>query len=138
MRSGVHLAAPAKPADSASALALLPKLLSRPDMTPAMQVQLQRIAALGAAYGRDPASVAAFDQLPDSSVDNDVREWRVRAALWAGDYPKALAWIQEMPSSLSSQPRWVYWRARSVAATSGSEAAAPLYEQLAGLRDFSG
>jgi soluble lytic murein transglycosylase len=125
-------------ADSVSALALLPKLLSRPDVTPVMQTQLQRIAALGAAYGRDSAAVAAFDQLPDSTVDNDVREWRVRAALWAGDYQKALAWIEEMPSALSSQPRWVYWRARSVAATSGSEAAAPLYEQLAGLRDFYG
>jgi len=125
-------------ADSVTALALLPKLLSRPDMTPAMQAQLQRIAALGAAYGRDPAAVAAFEQLPDSSVDNDVREWRVRAALWAGDYAKALAWIEEMPSTLSSQPRWAYWRARATEATSGSEAAAPMYAQLAGLRDFYG
>jgi soluble lytic murein transglycosylase len=124
--------------DAASALALLPRLLSRPDMTPAMQAQLQRIAALGAAYGRDSAAVAAFDQLPDSSVDNDVREWRVRAALWAGDYAKALAWLEEMPATLSSQPRWVYWRGRAVEATSGSEAAASIYAGLAGLRDFYG
>jgi soluble lytic murein transglycosylase len=125
-------------ADSSSALALLPKLLARPDMTPALQARLQRTAAMGAAYGRDSAAIAAFDVLPDSSVDNDVREWRVRAALWAGDYEKALAWINEMPPTLSSQPRWRYWRARSVAATSGSEAAAPLYADLAGLRDFYG
>jgi soluble lytic murein transglycosylase len=125
-------------ADSVSALALLPRLLSRPDMTPVVQIQLQRIAALGAAYGRDSAAVAAFDQLPDSSVDNDVREWRVRAALWAGDYAKALAWIGEMPGTLASQPRWVYWRARATEATSGSEAAAPIYTELAGLRDFYG
>jgi len=125
-------------ADSSSALALLPKLLSRSDMTSAMQVQLQRIAALGAAYGRDPAAVDAFDQLPGSTVDNDVREWRVRAALWAGDYAKALAWIDEMPPALSSQPRWLYWRARSVEATSGRDAAAPIYGELAGLRDFYG
>jgi soluble lytic murein transglycosylase len=125
-------------ADSSAALALLPKLLARPDMTPVMQARLQRIAALGAAYGRDSAALAAFDVLPDSSVDNDVREWRVRAALWAGDYRKALAWIDEMPSTQSSQPRWRYWRARAVAATSGSEAAAPLYADLAGLRDFYG
>jgi soluble lytic murein transglycosylase len=125
-------------ADSVSALALLPKLLARPDMTPAMQVKLQRTAAMGAAYGRDSAAIAAFDVLPDSSVDSDVREWRVRAALWAGDYQKALAWIDEMPPTQSSQPRWRYWRARSVAATSGSEAAAPLFADLAGLRDFYG
>ena len=125
-------------ADSESALALLPKLLARPDMTPATQVKLQRTAAMGAAYGRDSAAIAAFDVLPDSSVDSDVREWRVRAALWAGDYQKALAWIDEMPPTQASQPRWRYWRARSVAATSGNEAAAPLYADLAGLRDFYG
>jgi soluble lytic murein transglycosylase len=93
---------------------------------------------MGAAYGRDSAAIAAFDVLPDSSVDNDVREWRVRAALWAGDYQKALAWINEMPATLLSQPRWRYWRARSVEATSGSEEAAPMYADLAGLRDFYG
>ncbi len=125
-------------ADSESALALLPKLLARPDMTPVMQAKLQRTAAMGAAYGRDSAAIAAFDVLPDSSVDSDVREWRVRAALWAGDYQKALAWIDEMPPTQSSQPRWRYWRARSVAATSGNEAATPLYADLAGLRDFYG
>src|SRR5882757_9537911 len=125
-------------ADSVSALALLPKLLARPDMTPVMQVKLQRTAAMGAAYGRDSAAIAAFDLLPDSSVDNDVREWRVRAALWAGDYQKALAWIDTMPPTQATQPRWRYWRARSVAATQGSEAAAPLYTELADLRDFYG
>jgi soluble lytic murein transglycosylase len=125
-------------ADSTTALALLPKLLARPDMTPVTQTKLQRIAAMGAALGRDPAAIAAFDLLPESSVDNDVREWRVRAALWAGDYQKALAWIDTMPPTQLSQPRWRYWRARSIAVTQGSEAAAPLYAELAELRDFYG
>jgi soluble lytic murein transglycosylase len=125
-------------ADSSSALALLPQLSSRPGITPTMQVRLQRTAALGAAYGRDSAAVAAFEQLPESSVDNDVREWRVRAALWAGDFAKALVWIEQMPSTLAAQPRWRYWRARAVEATSGSEAATTLYAETAGLRDFYG
>ena len=125
-------------ADSTTALGLLPKLLARPDMTPTMQAKLQRTAAMGAAYGRDSAAIAAFDLLPESSVDNDVREWRVRAALWAGDYQKALAWIDTMPPTQLSMPRWRYWRARSVAATQGNEAATPLYAELAELRDFYG
>jgi soluble lytic murein transglycosylase len=125
-------------ADSTSALGLLPALLARPDMTPAMQVRLQRAAALGAAFGRDPAAVAAFDQLPDTAVDSDVREWRVRAALWAGDYSKALKWLNDMPATLATQPKWRYWRARATAATAGNDAAAPLYEDLASLRDFYG
>jgi soluble lytic murein transglycosylase len=125
-------------ADSTTALALLPKFLARPDMNPVMQAKLQRIAAMGAAYGRDSAAIAAFDLLPESSVDNDVREWRVRAALWAGDWQKTLAWIDSMPPTQLSQPRWRYWRARAVAATQGNEAAAPLYAELAELRDFYG
>jgi soluble lytic murein transglycosylase len=125
-------------ADSTTALALLPKFLARPDMNPVTQAKLQRIAAMGAAYGRDSAAIAAFDLLPESSVDNDVREWRVRAALWAGDWQKTLAWIDSMPPTQLSQPRWRYWRARAVAATQGNEAAAPLYAELAELRDFYG
>jgi soluble lytic murein transglycosylase len=35
-------------------------------------------------------------------------------------------------------PRWRYWRARAVAATRGAEAAAPLYADIAGLRDYYG
>jgi soluble lytic murein transglycosylase len=66
-----------------------------------------------------------------------VQEWRVRSALWAGDFAKALKWIDEMPLTLSSQPRWRYWRARAVAATSAA-AAEPLYAQIAGMRDYYG
>ena len=47
-------------ADSTAAAALLPPLLKRPDMTPALQGRLQRAAALGAAYARAPNAVAAF------------------------------------------------------------------------------
>ena len=124
--------------DAADALALLPALLARPDMTPAQRTRLQRMAALGAAYGRDPGAIAAFSQLPEDAVDSDVQEWRVRAALWAGDYAKALKWIEEMPTSLATQPRWRYWRARTIEATLSPDAAAPLFNDIAGLRDFYG
>jgi soluble lytic murein transglycosylase len=71
-------------------------------------------------------------------VDVQVEEWRVRAALWIGDYGKALTWLERMPASLATQPRWRYWRARATAATAGAEAAAPLYKEIADLRDYYG
>ena len=125
-------------ADSTAAAALLPKLLARPMMTPALQAQLLRSAALGAALARDPNAVAAFDRLPAEAIDEVVEEWRVRAALWAGDYAKALAWIAQLPPNLASLPRWRYWRARSVEATAGAERADPLYAKIAGSRDYYG
>jgi soluble lytic murein transglycosylase len=125
-------------ADSAASGALLPALLKRPDLTPAVQTRLQRAAALGAAYARAPNAIAAFTALAADPNDLQVQEWRVRAALWAGDFAKALAWIDAMPSSLAAQPRWRYWRARAVAATSGAAAAAPSYAEIAGMRDYYG
>jgi soluble lytic murein transglycosylase len=125
-------------ADSAGALSLLPLLVVRPEMTPALQARLQRAAALGAAYDRDPRALAALDGLPADAVDAQVEEWHVRAALWSGDYDKALSLIARMPASLAAQPRWRYWRARAVEATAGADAAAPLFGEIADLRDYYG
>jgi soluble lytic murein transglycosylase len=123
--------------DSAGALDLLPVLLARQDLTP-VRARLQRAAALGAAYDRDPRADSAFAGLAGDAVDTQVEEWAVRRAVWTGDYGRALAWIDRMPASLAVQPRWRYWRARAIAATAGAEAAAPLYRELADLRDYYG
>lgn len=124
--------------DGGFALDILPRLLAREGIAPALQDRLRRAAALGAAYSRDPRATAAFDEIPSAAADSPVQEWRVRAALWNGDYGRALAWIQAMPPALSAQPRWRYWHARAVAATAGDEAAAGLFGEIATLRDFYG
>jgi len=123
--------------DSVAALNLLPSLLGRA-LEPAIRTRMQRAAALGAAYDRDPRAIPAFDALGSDAIDTQVQEWRVRAALWTGDYVKARTWIESMPKSLGTQPRWRYWRARAVALTSGADAAAPLFADIAGLRDYYG
>jgi soluble lytic murein transglycosylase len=124
--------------DATSASAVLPALLTRPDMTPTLRERLWRALALGSAYARLPAAVTAFDRLASGAADPQVQEWRVRAAIWAADYPKALEWIGEMPESLASQPRWRYWRARATAAVKGGDSAAPLFAEIAGMRDYYG
>ena len=107
-------------------------------MTPALQARLKRAAALGAAYDHDPRAIAAFDGLTPDTVDSQVEEWHARAALWMGDYDRALQQIERMPASLSTQPRWRYWRARAVADVAGADAAVPLFDEIAGLRDYYG
>lgn len=124
--------------DSAAALDLLPQLRARQDSTPELRARLERAAALGAAYDRDPRALPAFDLLAAQADDNQVAEWRVRAALWAGDFTKALAGIERMPASLAAMPRWRYWRARATAATAGADAAAPLFAEIAAMRDYYG
>ena len=124
--------------DIDSAFLLLPQLSARADSTPALQARLQRSVALGAAYDRDPRALAVFDHLAPEVVDNQVQEWRVRAALFAGDFDKVRAWTEQMPAPLATLPRWRYWHARAIAATSGEEAAAPLFVALAEMRDYYG
>jgi len=125
-------------ADSAGALNLLPRLLARQGLAPALQARLKRAAALGAAYDHDPRAIAAFDALAPDVVDSQVEEWRVRAALWAGDYGRALKDIEHMPANLAAMPRWRYWHARAVAVVNGLDAAAPLFGEIADLRDYYG
>jgi soluble lytic murein transglycosylase len=124
--------------DSSAAFALLPKLLAREDLTPALRGRLRRSAALSVAYDRDPRALTAFDGLGPEELDGLAQEWRARAAIWNGDFRRLRKWIEQMPANLASQPRWRYWHARAVAATSGEAAAAPLYAEIAGLRDYYG
>jgi soluble lytic murein transglycosylase len=124
--------------DTNAATGLLPALLQRPDLSPAVRVRLQRAAALGAAYSRAPGAVAAFAALPEDAGDGQVQEWRVRAALWTGDFAQVSRWIEGMSPGLAALPRWRYWHARAVAATAGAATAAPLYADIAGMRDYYG
>lgn len=124
--------------DSEAGFDLLPRLLARPDMTPALRGKLRRSAALSAAYNRSPRALTAFDALGPEDLDPLAQEWRARAALWNGAFAKADMWIEQMPSSLSRLPRWRYWHARAVAATSGEASAAPLFAEIANLRDYYG
>jgi len=121
-----------------AAQAVLPQLLERPGMLPSLQAKLLRSAALGAAYDHDPTAVALFEKLTAVAGDSQVEEWRARAALWSGNYAKAREWIEKMPAGLAGQPRWRYWHARAVAATAGEDAAAPLFAEIAELRDYFG
>ncbi len=125
-------------ANFAAAEQLLPALLARPQIAPALQMRLRRAAALGAAYDHDPAAVPEFALLSGDALDEPAHEWRVRAALWEGNFSQALAWIEQMPTALAAQPRWRYWHARALEATAGADAAAPAFAELAATRDYYG
>lgn len=124
--------------DGRAAMTLLPRLLARPGLSPALRARLRLSAALGAAYDRDADALAAFARVPTTDLDASADEWRVRAALWNGDFAQALAGIEALPPTVAAEPRWQYWRARAVAATAGAAAARPLYARIAGRRDFYG
>lgn len=70
--------------------------------------------------------------------DQALREWQVRVALRAEDWPKVLERISAMDPELRGMPRWQYWRARALDQVNRPVQAQNLYEALAGRRTFYG
>jgi soluble lytic murein transglycosylase len=124
--------------DAAAALTLLPQLVARPGVSPAQRGRLERDAAVGAAYERLGSDLPALEAIPADALDDEAWQWRVRAALWHGDFARALSWIDQMPTALAAQPRWRYWRARALEITRGGTEAEPLFAALAATRDYYG
>lgn len=75
--------------------------------------RLQRSLALGLAWSREPAALAAFDALEPGQIDDDVAAWAVRSALWQGNADAALRWLDALSSTEADTARWRYWRARA-------------------------
>jgi soluble lytic murein transglycosylase len=98
--------------------------------SPATIAELRRDLALNLSWSRKPETVAAFRQVDESALDERAQEWRVRAALWAGDWAQALQWLGAQPPALAAQPRWRYWRARALEASGRRDEARALYEVL--------
>lgn len=70
--------------------------------------------------------------------DDDLREWQVRVALRAGNWPKVLERIQAMEQDLRSKSRWQYWQARALDQMDRPQKAQAIYENLSQRRTFYG
>lgn len=98
--------------------------------SPATPGELRREIALNQSWSRLPQTVDSFRQVPVEALDERGFEWRVRAALWAGDWELAAQWIAQMTPELLAQPRWRYWRARSAEKLGQAQLAQVDYESL--------
>lgn len=95
--------------------------------------------ALGLAWGRVPEAVEYFQQVPEAAADTRVQEWRIRSALWSGNWEQAREWIARLPKTLAIQDRWTYWRARALEKNKTTQAqAVSLYEGLSAQNNIYG
>lgn len=122
--------------DSGKARALYRPLRAHAALSEAQRARLQRAYALGLAYDFDEDALELFDELPEDATDPLSREWRVRAALWHGEWKLALRWLEAMPEPQRSEPRWGYWRARMLERRRRQDEARVLYEQVAREREY--
>ncbi len=91
-------------------------------------------AIIGASAGRDLDNRAWqwARQGLGAEAGRDTREWLVRAAMLADDWPGVLAALDRLDEANAGTARWTYWRARALAATGAEDAARALLSLVAG------
>ena len=97
-----------------------------------------RELVLRSAWRRLPEAYDRLVTLEPRADDLELMEWRVRAALLAGDWPEVMRSLYLLPPAEREEDHWAYWEARALE-VGGSEAEArAIYARLAELQSWHG
>ncbi|HRY15369.1 MAG: transglycosylase SLT domain-containing protein [Candidatus Competibacteraceae bacterium] len=124
--------------DALAAMAALDDLKARNPFLAPHLADAERLLALWIASDYHPTALARLTALPETVVDVDVREWRIRVCLKQGDWPATLRWLDQLPPEERDSPRWQYWRGRALDVMGRGEEAREAYQRVAGQRDYYG
>ena len=97
-----------------------------------------RSLALAAARRNLPRAGEWLALVPEDAVDQQVRTWRVRAALLRHDWKDAARWLDALKPAEQRRHEWRYWRAVAHERLGEQAAATLLYTDLAAERNFYG
>jgi soluble lytic murein transglycosylase len=85
-----------------------------------------------------PEAVGWYALADSTRLSDEQLAWQARAALRVQDWPAVAKAIGDMPPKLASQPDWIYWLGRSLAAQGRREEAKALYQKINGRPNFYG
>lgn len=119
------------------AATLLERLETRFRFTAAETGSARRRIALFQAVDLDPGAIDAIDALDPALIDQQMLEWRARAAMANQRWDEVLASIGRMAMLEQVRERWRYWRARALAELSRPEAGL-LFASLSAEPDYYG
>lgn len=90
--------------------------------------QVEKILGLALAHARDDR---AFDHLTQVlEPDAEVREWKVRSALYALDWQQVSQAVAGLSAEEKQTPQWQYWQARALIETGQVEQGQAQYQTL--------
>jgi len=124
--------------DALAAAAALDVLKERDGTLAPALAEVEQQLALWIASDYHATAMARLAALPETVVDQDVREWRVRVSLRQGDWASVLREVEAMPPAERDSLRWQYWRGRALDALGRSEEARLAYQRIASQRDYHG
>lgn len=94
--------------------------------------------ALQASYKLPPELVDYWRKTDKAPLSLEAHQWKVRAALRAGDWKMVQDGIDAMPPSLRSDTTWIYWLGRALKAQGKPEEAQTLFESIKDQTNFYG
>lgn len=97
-----------------------------------------RLLAMRGAYRRLPEAYDWLNSLEARPDDLDLREWRVRAALLAEDWPQVLRSLYQLPKEEQEQDHWRYWEAHALSTAGHTQKAEAIWQELAELQSYHG
>jgi soluble lytic murein transglycosylase len=98
--------------------------------------QLERRLALALARARDNRAYDRLNQLV--AVDKEVREWKVRAALFEQNWQHVADALAGLTIEEQQEPQWQYWQARSLIETGNVLQGQSIYNRLSEDRSYYG
>ncbi|MET0680803.1 MAG: transglycosylase SLT domain-containing protein, partial [Burkholderiales bacterium] len=94
--------------------------------------------ATQAARNHDARAREWFANAEGAALADEQLEWRVRAALRAGDWSDVRAGIEKMTPLARNDPAWTYWQGRSLRVTGAKAEADQSFANIAGEHNFYG
>lgn len=97
-----------------------------------------RLLAFRGAYRRLPEAYEWLSGVPVRDDDLELKEWRVRAALFDQNWLEVLKSIRRLPKEEQEEDHWAYWEARAFEETGHSDKADEIYAKLSILQSYHG
>ena len=98
--------------------------------------RIEKEIALNLAMRRNPQALGRIGGLPDSLMTLTLREWHIRAALFRQDWKAVLTAWDHLDVQQKTMPRWLYWKARALAASGRFQEASVIYQEIVGQQNY--
>lgn len=97
-----------------------------------------RALGMRIAYRRLPEAYELLNSFVANDDDLELKEWRVRTALLAQNWPEVIRSIKRLPKIEQEEDHWAYWEARALEQAGHDDHADEIYKELAGLQSYHG
>ena len=122
--------------DTPKAALAFDKLKAKQDLSGVDLSKIEQEIARYLALRRYPQALERMDGLPEPLMTPTLRQWQIRAALFRQDWKAVLLGWDHLDVQEKATPRWLYWKARALAALGRFQEASAIYQEIVGQQNY--